>query len=418
MKATSKGIKDLLENEIFSNLIKIEEVVLELNIPAEHNEYTISEAIVDIENMRDILIKAINDEVLDMYTFQSRDHLSQHLKRVRDGIGKIAHNKTLSINPHTVPTFLADTQKTKEYVFTTLNLDNKVNGLYEYKSKIKELVDVQEKYNSLLVELERADGIYENTKNEIETIRVNYSESQNLVDKFTQINDKFEKHIAGMENTTSEIHECFTQVERDSTEINEFVDTIHTQEVKLAKAEEETNNLINENKELDKKARELLGLAVGSALGKTFNERKDELKKSERYWNFATFCSMGLLLIAAVLVYIELYNGVAGNTVAASKISLLIPVSAAVWFTASNHNRERKLLEEYAFKSSISLSLDSYRKVLNEELSDNEKEKISDFLINSIEKIYSSPLENISKHSPDGDKLEVTLMERAAKIFR
>ena len=416
MKATSKGIKDLLENETFSNLIKVEETVLELNIPAEHNEYTISEAIVDIENMRDILIKAINDEVLDMYTFQSRDHLSQHLKRVRNGIGKIASNKTLSIDSNTVPIFLDDTQKTKEYVFATLNLDNRVNDLYEYKIKTKELFNVQEKYNSLLVELERADGIYENTKNEIETIRENYSESQNFVDKFSQMNDKFEKHIGGMEDTASDIHECFTQVKRDSAEINEFVDTINTQEVKLAKAAEETNNLINGNKELDKKARDLLGLAVGSALGKTFNERKEDLKKSERYWNIATFCSMGLLLIAAVLVYIELYNGVAGNTVAASKISLLIPVSAAVWFTASNHNRERKLLEEYAFKSSISLSLDSYRKVLSEELLDDDGEKISNFLINSIEKIYSSPLENISKHSPDGDKVEVSLVERLMNL--
>ena len=416
MKATSKGIKDLLENETFSNLIKVEETVLELNIPAEHNEYTISEAIVDIENMRDILIKAINDEVLDMYTFQSRDHLSQHLKRVRNGIGKITSNKTLSIDSNTVPIFLDDTQKTKEYVFATLNLDNRVNDLYEYKIKTKELFNVQEKYNSLLVELERADGIYENTKNEIETIRENYSESQNFVDKFSQMNDKFEKHIGGMEDAASDIHECFTQVKRDSAEINEFVDTINTQEVKLAKAAEETNNLINGNKELDKKARDLLGLAVGSALGKTFNERKEDLKKSERYWNIATFCSMGLLLIAAVLVYIELYNGVAGNTVAASKISLLIPVSAAVWFTASNHNRERKLLEEYAFKSSISLSLDSYRKVLSEELLDDDGEKISNFLINSIEKIYSSPLENISKHSPDGDKVEVSLVERLMNL--
>lgn len=418
MKATSKGIKDILESETFSNLIKIQEIVLELNIPPEHNEYTISEAIVDIENMRDILIKATNDEILDMYTFQSRQILLKYLNAMRSQIDHIAPPNVENSNRNVVPAFLDNTQKTKEYVFSTLNLDHRVNDLYEYNSKIQKLANVQEKYNSLLVELERADGIYENTKNKIETIRENYSESQNLVDKFTQINGKFEKHIGGMENTASEIHECFIQVERDSAEIEKFVDTINTQEVRLAKAEEETNNLINGNKKLDKKARELLGLAVGSALGKTFNERKDELKTSERYWNIATFCSMGLLLIAAVLVYIELYNGTAGNTVAASKISLLIPVSAAVWFTASNHNRERKLLEEYAFKSSISLSLDSYRKVLNEELSDNEKEKISDFLINSIEKIYSSPLENISKHSPDGDKVEVSLVEKIVKMVR
>jgi hypothetical protein len=142
------------------------------------------------------------------------------------------------------------------------------------------------------------------------------------------------------------------------------------------------------------------------------------LKKSEIFWKNATFVSLIVLFFAAGLVYYELFRGVGETTVLVSKISLLIPASAALWFTASNHNRERKLLEEYAFKSSISLSLDSYRKVLNEELSDEEQSRISEFLIDSMEKIYSSPLENISKHPPGGDEIEISLLEKVVKALR
>jgi hypothetical protein len=62
--------------------------------------------------------------------------------------------------------------------------------------------------------------------------------------------------------------------------------------------------------------------------------------------------------------------------------------------------------------------LDSYRKVLNEEMSDDEQSRISEFLINSMEKIYSSPLENISKHPSGSDEIEISLLEKVAKIFR
>jgi hypothetical protein len=175
--------------------------------------------------------------------------------------------------------------------------------------------------------------------------------------------------------------------------------------------------LIDQNKELESKVIELLSLAVGGALGKTFGERKTELNKSESFWKYATFTAIMVLFGAAGLVYYELFRGLGETTVLISKITLLIPASTAVWFTASNYNRERKLLEEYAFKSSISLSLDSYRKVLNEELSDGERDKISEFLINSMEKIYSSPLENISKH-PSGDNIEVSLLEKIVNLVR
>ena len=75
MKAKSKEIKDLLENEPFLNIRSVQAKVLELNFTTEHNEYTISEAIVDLEYLRDFIIKSIDENILDTYSYQSRETL-------------------------------------------------------------------------------------------------------------------------------------------------------------------------------------------------------------------------------------------------------------------------------------------------------------------------------------------------------
>jgi hypothetical protein len=410
MKAKSKEIKNLLENEPFLNLKILQEKVLEFNFPTEHNEYTINEAIVDLENLRDILIKSIDENILDTHGFQSRVTLLDFLQKLKNHINNTINGQNI------LPTLLDETQRTKEYILRTLNLDMNSN-LLDYETKIVELNNLQQKYNSLLVELDRATGIYEKTKEQIQTINDNNLISQDLIDQHTNIDAQIQEQSIVITDITSQIQSQFNQVDGQSATINDFSATINAQEEKFAKAEEATNILINKNKELESKVIELLSLAVGGALGKTFGERKSELNRSESFWKKATFIAIIFLFSAAGLVYYELSTGIDETTVVMSKIALLIPASAAIWFTASNHNRERKLLEEYAFKSSISLSLDSYRKVLNEELSDGERDKIPEFLINSMEKIYSSPLENISKH-PSSDNIEVSLLEKIAKLFR
>jgi hypothetical protein len=404
MKAKAKEIKDLLENEPFLNIRSVQEKILELNFTTEHNEYTISEAIVDLENIRGILIKSIDEELLDTHSFQFRNTALSILANVRNHINSIINNKQ-----NVTPTLLDEIQRLKEHVVITPNLSQ--NTPFDYKKKVKDLTKLQEKYNSLLVELERAKGIYEETKEHSETIKENYSKSQELINQHTDIISQIGEQKRNIDATTSEIQNKSNQVNSQSNSIKEFCDNIKEQGTKLAQADEETKKLIETNTDLEKKITELLGSAVGGAIGKTFGERKAELRKYVEWWAAGTIISIIVLLAAAIWIYYELVTGGSNGTLFLSKMSLLIPISVAVWFTASNYNRERKLLEEYAFKSSISLSLDSYRKVLNEELSDEERNKISEFLISSMEKIYSSPLENISKHSSI-DKIETSLAEK------
>lgn len=407
MKAKSNEIKNYLENETNFNLTELNKKILDSNFIQEHNEYNINEAIVDFQYIKNMLIQSIDEGILDTFSFNTRINLLKNLNDIQTHIDNI-----INANQNTVPTLLDNIQNLKNMVFLTLNLDLKVEKQIDYEKKRNELMKIQIRYNSILLEIERASEIYEKTKKQIQEFNNNVADSKKLVEQHNALNNEMQQKNREITNISSQVNTLFNQVNSQSKVINDFATTVKEQSKRLEESETKTNAIIENNEELEQKVTDLLSSAVGGALGKTFGERKAELKKEVQSWKWWTLLSITFLFIAAGAVYFEILSGINETTTLISKIALLIPASAAVWFAASNYNRERKLLEEYAFKSSISLSLDSYRKVLNEELDDKERDKIAGFLIASMDKIYSSPLENISKHSPKDGDIEVSAFER------
>jgi hypothetical protein len=407
LKAKSNEIKNYLENETNFNLTELNKKILDSNFIQEHNEYNINEAIVDFQYIKNMLIQSIDEGILDTFSFNTRINLLKNLNDIQTHIDNI-----INANQNTVPTLLDNIQNLKNMVFLTLNLDLKVEKQIDYEKKRNELMKIQIRYNSILLEIERASEIYEKTKKQIQEFNNNVADSKKLVEQHNALNNEMQQKNREITNISSQVNTLFNQVNSQSKVINDFATTVKEQSKRLEESETKTNAIIDNNEELEQKVTDLLSSAVGGALGKTFGERKAELKKEVQSWKWWTLLSITFLFIAAGAVYFEILSGINETTTLISKIALLIPASAAVWFAASNYNRERKLLEEYAFKSSISLSLDSYRKVLNEELDDKERDKIAGFLIASMDKIYSSPLENISKHSPKDGDIEVSAFER------
>jgi hypothetical protein len=69
-------------------------------------------------------------------------------------------------------------------------------------------------------------------------------------------------------------------------------------------------------------------------------------------------------------------------------------------------SRERRLEEEYAFKANISISLDPYRKLVAELVDTDDpadKAKYSDFVIESINRVFTSPTANSFEDRPSSD---------------
>jgi hypothetical protein len=76
------------------------------------------------------------------------------------------------------------------------------------------------------------------------------------------------------------------------------------------------------------------------------------------------------------------------------KITLSLPFLAGVAFCGWQYTRERRLEEEYAFKSNISISLKPYQQLVDELVDkDNSEEraKYTAFIISSINKVFTSP---------------------------
>ena len=82
-----------------------------------------------------------------------------------------------------------------------------------------------------------------------------------------------------------------------------------------------------------------------------------------------------------------------------------LPLIYAIAFCSLQYSRERRLEEEYAFKSSISISLEPYQKLVEgliKKESDEELAKYSAFIIESIGRVFTSPTGAIfDDHSKD-----------------
>lgn len=146
---------------------------------------------------------------------------------------------------------------------------------------------------------------------------------------------------------------------------------------------------------LEDQIKDQLQKATGYSLFHSFQKRKETLVISKWIWA----CSIGLLLCA--LAYWSYWLGTHTTTLNTAfylRLSLSIPLLYAIGFCTAQYSHERKLEEEYAFKSNISVSLIPYKELVEKIVDDDkpeEKAKYASFIIESINKVFTSPVETV-----------------------
>jgi hypothetical protein len=401
MKTKSREIRDLLEAESLTNLKVIQSNILNNGYHTEHNEYTIDEAVVDLDNIRDFLIKAIDDGLLDTFSYSIKKTLYKHLNLIKTRIEALNNNQDVSIN------LLDDIPNLKQFLVTNLNYNILINDYYDFSKEHKKLSALKQKYGSLLVELDRTNHIYEKIKTQAQDVENIHSTCQQLKSQNANLTNDIAEQNLSFNEICDVTNKNYDKLVSEAEEIDKFYSQLKTEKKELAKINSELNTLVKKYDVMCINVNELVNKAMGGRLGKDFGERKKELVSSERNWRIASTVAIILLFLAAGVVLFELVIGTGDSSVLISRLSLLIPASVAVWFTSSNHNRERKLLEDYAFKAIIALTLNPYRDVLKEELPEDDQNIVCNFIVETIQKLYSSPLENISKHNSKENELSM-----------
>lgn len=162
----------------------------------------------------------------------------------------------------------------------------------------------------------------------------------------------------------------------------------------ITKNNAEFSRLSKELDALEGRIKGSIERATGYTLFHSFQKRQEDLAKSKWKWGIALAGAVLVSLLASgafiySLQYVKVYNAAFYL-----KLSIALPLVYAVAFCNVQYSRERRLEEEYAFKSSISISLDPYQKLVAQ-LVDKEKPeerlKFAEFVIESVNRVFTSP---------------------------
>jgi len=170
---------------------------------------------------------------------------------------------------------------------------------------------------------------------------------------------------------------------RLSNQLNEFVESSQEQLASQSEAfntqvaewtgkaeqstktgEAEYKKLVANLDELEGRIRESIERATGYSLFQSFQKRQLDIARSKRFWGYVLGGVVALSLIASGIFIYELRYVQVYNAAFYLKLSISIPLIYAIAFCNLQYSRERRLEEEYAFKSNISVSLEPYQKLV------------------------------------------------------
>ncbi len=434
MKNTTTQIYNLITSGNFENIKHklIEKVEQHSWQIAERQEFTYEELVNDLPDSIDLIKQNIEDETFDYLVFNVRNTFLQTVQQINNLLNKIYNNQ------QQFPQLLDQTQVLMQNIRIN-RLDFEARRIPRYKEKIKEYKELVKQLNSLNsilsttnIKKEELNSLVDQANNYLTELNKVYDESvtkeillssklDNVQEMNNQVNVLLETIKENRENIIEILQEAKSsnsQVKEVEDEVNNFYSKITDYQDKIkefVKDTEEkitafivsTDDILETNKKQQEEIDNQLNKAVGASLFSTFATRKNELNDKLNNWLWA------LIIIIAVLIGLSgwiAYDIIGEQTnwyKVIIKIGISFPLIYMLAFISSRYTKERRLVEEYAFKSTISLALTPYADLIKKVEEEGSDSKYRDFLISSIENIFSAPTDKafgFNKH----DKKEKT----------
>lgn len=275
----------------------------------------------------------------------------------------------------------------------TSTADERTHELETMISGFKEKTEasIQKKHEQINEESEEL-------KSEIESLAANARErlSAHLSQSSTDVEGALDQFGSKAEKTLASLSDQFEKKGRELAEQSE---------ARIEANDGETRRLANELERLESRIRESIERATGFTLFHSFQKRQLDLAKSKKFWVWALAGAIVASLGAAIFLILELRNVQAYNAAFFLKLSISLPLIYLIAFCSVQYSRERRLEEEYAFKSNISISLEPYQKLVQQLVNHDdplEVAKYTEFIIGSVNRVFTSPTDKIFDDHGDG----------------
>ncbi len=448
MKATTTQIYDLITSTNFENIkqkliTKVEEHNWTI---ADRQEYAYDELINDLPDYVDFIRQNIEDNSFDSLPLATRQQIHQTINQINSHLANIYANHQQFAN-------LQDLTQSLMIIVRTNRLDFEARRIPRYKEKIKEYKDLIEELNSLNTtlsttkekqdELEevltRAENIISDLNTYTESAKKSEEETGSKLESSTEIYNQIgalletiKEHKENIIEILKEAKSSNSNIEEVEGDINTFHSKIDEYEAKMSKFikdtedtitlfETSTGEIIKTNERQQEEIDNQLNKAVGASLFSTFATRKDELNENLNKWLGALAVILAVIIGLSVWIAIDIISIDTNWYKVGIKIAVSFPLIYMLIFISSRYTKERRLVEEYAFKSTISLALTPYADLIKKVEEEGADSKYIDFLISSIENIFSAPTDKafgFNKHSnTDNDKNNTKVVDDVLNLI-
>ncbi|KHS91420.1 hypothetical protein RC86_10240 [Pectobacterium brasiliense] len=282
-----------------------------------------------------------------------------------------------------------------------------IDDLKHTYANAKKLVDdIYNEYNSLETNLSKLNLQQE----KIETLEINYRKA---LSKFTVGSEEYKNKLAELDVGHAKATEFLTMYQNVNTDLSDLRKEVSktVSDVKtLTLFVQKHNDIYKKNNDdlsgLIATVKGIVGNATAAAVGQHFKIQYDRSKRYIILWpSLGALFLLSAIAICLLTVFPEIYVGIFGGEVSAhdfnddnvpyiiSRILVAPLFLVGAWFCASQYIKQKNIIEDYAYKKVLSLSLMSIKSEI-----EKTGEKNTSAFIKAVQKeILKSPLDSLDR---------------------
>jgi hypothetical protein len=392
----------------------------EFGFDPNRGDVTLDESFINLNQSRDIIKDAIGKNKLTQFPLTVQRTILQDFETVVSFQSALVSGTDQVVNlVNAIEHLYTDIWKfgVQNLSGEVLGYTTKMNQLKDQEVKIKQLRKELDNGLQLKRELEKLLGEIQKSSTDVQSLLATSLTSNDSIkgelDKAVDAAQKAVAHLTTIQQNDITASQLLSNSKANNSEIvtlegkiREFfnaidnykkdIDTTSGQaKTSVAENKKQTDDLITELKRLENQIKDQLEKATGFSLFHSFQTRQGNLKKSRNFWLWAL---ASIIVLSIVLTAIIAFTTTDFNVAFYLKLSMSLPLIYAIVFCSTQYTRERKLEEEYAFKSNISISLVPYQELVEKLVANGkpeDREKFTAFIIESINKVFTSPTSRI-----------------------
>lgn len=424
-----KGIKNI-HDSISDSLNNYKKFYKKQNIDMdEYNwgrekEYSINSIIIEIQNLlTDISYLTRSHKLfIELSTYDERNNIKNQLININNYILNRNNNSIINILATIKPIirsynitkdkdryidFYNETERLRALNSSLLNEIEDVKLKLESATAIhNEIVDTQKSFNDILDKLKsRQDSL----QNELNEFAKAFSDLRNLANRASENENAITRNLEStnrskdtFDNFIKKISEREDMLQEQAEETEKYIDKLNQFSKDYEKKMNDTSKLIEE-------AKKALNYKNAEGISAAFETQLTHAKS--KLWLFIWLIGALGFIIATIFVGIWIILGWGINNPSelsnnqmifnlVGRLSIIpLTVTAAV-FCANQYTKQKNLMEDYAYKTTIAKSIIAF----SEELRDKNPEKYTEYISTVLKEIHQDPLR---KREKPNDKLHI-----------